>query len=200
MIVTDRDRSIINYIETVKFATTKNLAELFFNNGSKNYYIVALKRLKKLVSYGKIHCISANTSSIGRPMTLYYIDSKIHKKNYNHALALANFSAELKKNEVDIISVEPEVYFSKKIRVDAVYKVVYNGKKRLFLAEFDITKKFNTTKYEYFNKTGEWKDYFKKFPRIVSISEKEPSKSRDVNILHVLPDYSNINILLENIK
>lgn len=200
MIITERDRLVINYIDKVKYATTKNIAELFFDNGSKNYYIVALKRLKKLVSYGKICCTSANVNSIGRPMTIYFIEGDIHKSNYKHALALADFSAMLEKNGVDIVSVENEVYFSKKIRVDAVYKVIYNNKKRLFLAEFDITKKFNTTKYEYFNKSGEWKEYFKKFPRIVSVSEKEPSKSRDIKILHVLPDYSNINILLENMK
>lgn len=199
MIITERDRNIINYIERVEYATTKNIAEIFFNNGSKNYYIVALRRLNKLVEYGKINSMSANIRKNGRPMTLYFIYKKPKNNNLKHALALADLSAELSKNEVDIISIEREVYITEKIRCDAIYKVNYNDKKRLFVVEFDITKKFNTTKYEYLKKSNEWKDYFKKFPRIVSVSDDKPYDSREVKIIHLNSSLDNINILLKDI-
>ena len=200
MIITDRDRLVINYIEKVKYATTKNMAELFFNNGSKNYHIVALKRLGQLVSYGKIKSVSANIGKHGRPMTLYFIDGKLDKSNYKHALALADLSANLVMNDIDILSIEHEVYLNKKIRVDAIYKVISNGKKRLFLVEFDITKKFNVTKYEYYNKSGEWKDSFKTFPRIVSISDNKFEGSKIINIIKINSNLDNINLLLNDIR
>lgn len=200
MIITDRDRKIINYIEKVRYATTKNIAELFFNNGSKNYYILAINRLKKLVSYGKIKSKPASINKHGRPMTIYFIDGYIDKSNLKHALALANLSAELEKNDVNILSVEPEKYLSKKVRADAIYKVNYNGKNRLFVVEFDITKKFTITKYEYLYKSGEWKDCFKKFPRIVSISNEKPKKSDIVNVIYVKSNLEDIKNLLKGIK
>lgn len=200
MIITDRDRRIINYIEKVKYATTKNIAELFFNNGSKNYYILAINRLKKLVSYGKIKSKPASINKHGRPMTIYFLDGDISKNNFKHALALANLSAELEKNDVNILSIEVEKYLGKKVRTDAVYKVRYNGKNRLFIVEFDITKAFTITKYEYLYKSEEWKDYFKKFPRIVSISDSKPKKSSMINVIYVKSNFEDFNNLLNGIK
>ena len=200
MIITDRDRNIINYIDKVSYATTKNIAELFFNNGSKNYYIVALRRLNQLVSYGKLFSTSAYIGKSGRPITMFYIKNKPDKKNMKHALSLANFSAELIKNDVDIISMEKEYYASKSVRADALYKVIYNNKKRLFLVEFDITKKFTITKYEYFYSSGEWKDNFKKFPRIVSISDEKSPEGSSLNIIRLNSNLNNINKLLQNLK
>lgn len=200
MIITDRDRKIINYIDKVGFATSKNLAELFFKNGSKNYYIVALNRLNQLMNEGRINMTPARISNNGRPMNLYYAGNKPSNKSLKHALALADFSAELTKNDVDILSLEREYYASKSVRADGLYKVIYNNKKRLFLVEFDITKKFTITKYEYLYSSGEWKDNFKKFPRIVSISdEKSPEGSR-LNIIRLNSNLDNINKLLENLK
>lgn len=199
MIITDRDRKIIHYLDRFKYATTKNLADLFFIESGKNYYIIALKRLKKLVANNKIKCITVNNNKIGRPMTVYYLES-INKSNARHALAIAEFTAALIKNNVDIVELSVEQYFTKKIRVDAVYKVIYNNKKRLFIVEFDITKKFNVTKYEYFKKSGEWKDYFKVFPRIVSVTNNKISKSDIVNIININENLDNINILLELIR
>ena len=200
MIITDRDRLIINYIDKVKYATTKNIAELFFNTGSKNYYINAINRLKKLVSYGKIKSKAITTNKHGRPMTIYFIEGDIDKSNIKHALALANLSAALVVNNVDILSLQSEVYIGKKIRADAIYKVNYNGKNRLFVVEFDITKKFTITKYEYLYKTEEWREYFKKFPRIVSISDNKPKKSNIINVIYVDSNLNNIENLLNGIK
>lgn len=200
MIITDRDRNIINYIDKISYATTKNIAELFFNNGSKNYYIVALRRLNQLVSYGKLFSTSAYIGKSGRPITMFYTKNKPNKKNMKHALSLANFSAELIKNDVDIISMEKEYYASKSVRADALYKVIYNNKKRLFLVEFDITKKFTITKYEYFYSSGEWKDNFKKFPRIVSISDEKSPEGSSLNIIRLNSNLNNINKLLQNLK
>lgn len=201
MIITERDKQIIRYMKIVKYATTRNIAELFFNNGSKNYHIVTLKRMNKLVNNGYLESVPANVNEIGRPITLYYIDdNKVNKRNYRHALAVSNFSAKLKLNGVEIIELQTEIYLSNKIRVDAIYKVIYNGKKRLFLVEFDITKKFNVTKYEYFKKSGEWKDYFKVFPRIVSVTDNKVSYSDTVNIIHLDKNLDNFNTLLELIK
>lgn len=191
---------IINYIDKVHYATTKNIAELFFKGDSKNYYILAINRLKKLVQYGKINCMSANINNIGRPMTIYFMGKPISKTKLKHALALADFSAELKKCGADIVSVEKEICYGEKIRADGLYKVIYNGNKRLFIVEFDITKKFNMTKYEYFYRTEEWKQYFKKFPRIVSVSDSGVPYSRDIKVLSLNSKLTNIEILLNALE
>lgn len=200
MIITDRDRRMINYVDKVGYATSKNLAELFFKNGSKNYYIVALNRLAQLVGEGRLNMIPARISNNGRPMNLYYLGKQPSNKSLKHALALADFSAELTKNNVDILSLEREYYASKTVRADGLYKVIYNNKKRLFLVEFDITKKFTITKYEYLYSSGEWKDNFKKFPRIVSISDEKPPEGSRLNIIRLNSKLDNINKLLENLK
>ena len=200
MIITERDLQIVNYMKRVKYSTTKILADMFFNNGGKNYYIIAIKRLKKLVDNGYFNSIPANNKKVGRPMTLYYVDDvTLDKTNLNHALSIANLSYELTKNNAYIVDVEVEKYYSEKIRIDALYKVVYNKKKRLFIVEFDITKKFNVTKYEYFKKSGEWKNYFKVFPRIVSVSNKK-SISNLINIININENLDNLELLLELIK
>lgn len=200
MIIKDRDRKIINFIEANKVATSKNIAELFFNNGSKNYHIVALRRLGQLVSYGKIKSKPAHLNKHGRPMTIYFIDKPPKNKNLKHAIAISNFTTELIKNGVEIVDVDTETYITESIRPDGIYKVIYNNKKRLFLVEFEITKEFNTFKYEYMLKKELWKDSFKKVPRIVCVSKKPPKESIDLDIIHLDPDLNNINILLSKLK
>lgn len=120
--ITDRDRKIIDFIESIGFTSIKNIADMFFVD-CKYGYDLARKRLKKIYDCGR-YIKKFNNSETNE--TIYVpINSKL--KNVSlHSMRVLEYICKLKCLNCDILEVEIEPVFDS-IKPDAYICFKFNG-------------------------------------------------------------------------
>jgi len=182
MIVTDRDRKVIDFLNTFKVATTDTIQELFYPS-----LRVAQKRLKlmydnKLIKRERDHFTA---------QYIYYIRKP---KQLRHDLLLTNFYKEM--NQLVKIEVfEKEIPIGD-IRPDGL--IAYRHKKKGFIACIEVqiaNKPLDVEKYEKLYRSGRYKKYFPVFPLVYAITNKKIPDT-ELKIIRVNEDMSNLREIL----
>lgn len=120
--ITDRDRDIINFVNSIGFASIKNISDMFFTD-CRYGYDLARKRLKKIYDCGRYikKFINVETNEI----VYIPIDSKV--KNVSvHSMRVLEYVCKLKGLGCDITEVEFEPVFGG-IKPDAYISFKFNG-------------------------------------------------------------------------
>ena len=187
IILTDRDKQIIEFLNDFKCATTTAIANMFFNRSLRP----TQRRLKYLREHGYIKSYQANILS----ENIHYI--KKRPSQLQHSLILSSFISELKKSDIEILKYKVS-YKLENIIADCFLAVRYKDKNHIYFIECENTKSFNLSKYEelYFNR--KWKEVFPIFPGIIVISDRVVKKSNSFNVIDIKLDFRDIDNLLKS--
>lgn len=177
MIVTNRDKKVLAFLDEFRIATTDTIQELFYPS-----LRVAQTRLKllydnKLIKRDRDHFTS---------QYYYYIKKP---KQLRHDLLLTNFYREI--NKLADIELFKKEFTVDNIRADGL--IAYKRNKRyIAFAEVQIANTpLDILKYEKLYKSNQYKKYFPTFPFIYAITDKKiPSSS--LKIIQINEDMSNI--------
>lgn len=182
MIMTSRDKEVIEFITEFKVASTSTIAEVFFPSRISCY-----RRLQVLNEHNELKRIRNNINS-------EYVYYKKLPKQFKHSLLVTEFYRELHKKS-DIISFKIEPIMGN-IRPDAVFGYTYHKKTYVGLLEVEISNKgFNFGKYEKFYSSGEYKNYLPVMPTVFVVGDKVklPDKS-DINYVLVNTNFTNLKL------
>ena len=148
MRITSKDREIYKYIEKNKFATVKQIANVFFNDIIyKNE--LAKKRLSCLVEHGQIKYSKAENCN----QMVFYSEDKYKLQTYHNIVVMDLYTKFLEMRNLEVLNFEREkVWGSGKgaVRSDAFITVKYSGKIQNFLVEAQASKNLwinSITKY-----------------------------------------------------
>lgn len=183
IIITDRDKEIIQFLKDFKVASTNTISDLFFNSSLRP----CQRRLKYLCEHGYINSYQENVIT----EKIHYVKRK--PTNLQHALILSQFMAKLKINNIEIIKYKVPYKFEN-IIADAFIAVRADNKNLIYFVEVENTKQFDLEKYEKLYYSRNWKEVFPIFPSIIVISNRKVNKNNLFNIIDIKLDLSNLNI------
>ncbi|WP_270647487.1 hypothetical protein [Paeniclostridium hominis] len=185
IVLTDRDKEIIQFLKDFKCATTTTISELYFNSSIRP----CQRRLKNLSEHGHIKSHQENVIT----ERIHYVRKK--PTNLKHALILSDFIAKLKINNIDLLKYKVP-YKLDNVIADAFIAIRKDNVNYIYFVEVENTKQFNLEKYEklYYSRT--WKDTFPIFPDIIVISNRKIKKNKIFNIIDIKLDLSDLNIKL----
>lgn len=182
IVITNRDKEIIEFLKDFKVATTTTISNLFFNSSIRP----CQRRLKYLNEHGHIKSYQENVIT----EKIHYIKRK--PTNLQHALILSEFIAKLKLNNIELIKYKVP-YKLNNIIADAFIAVRVQNENRIYFVEVENTKKFNLDKYEKLYYSRSWKDIFPVFPGIIVITNLKVNKNNYMNITDIKLDLSNLS-------
>jgi hypothetical protein len=145
--LTERDRNIINFIDSTGYATIGNIASLFFSQ-NKFSYDLARKRLKKIKEMGQYIKSFQNSETTE---TIYVPYESIKKKVSIHDVMVLNYACKLKSLGCNIDNIELEPIFNN-VKPDALIQYTFNGYRFHQLVEMQI--RHNLIDLERYNKDG----------------------------------------------
>ena len=93
IVITERDKEIIQFLKDFKVATTTTIADIYFNSSIRP----CQRRLKHLSEHGYIKSYQENIIT----EEIHYVRKK--PVNLKHALILSEFIAKLKINNIEIL-------------------------------------------------------------------------------------------------
>lgn len=181
IILTDRDKEIIQFLKDFKVATTTTISQIYFNSSIRP----CQRRLKYLSEHGYIKSYQETV-----------ITEKIHYAkrkpiNLKHALVLSEFIAKLKIQNIEILKYKVPYQISN-IIADAFIAIRINNQNYIYFVEVENTKKFNLDKYEKLYYSRIWKETFPIFPNILVITDKKINRNEKLNIIDIKLDLSNL--------
>lgn len=187
MIITDRDKAVLDFLNKFKIATTSTIAELFYP--SLRY---AQDRLLKLY---KAKFIKRSRNNFTQEY-YYYIKQK--PKQLRHHLLLTDFYREMHKI-ADIEIFEKEVYMEG-VHPDGVIAYKYKNKGYIACIEIYISHNpLNLKKYEKFYYSNKYKKYFPVFPLIFVITDRKIPQTK-LKVIQINENMSNLKEVLIWIK
>lgn len=181
IILTDRDKEIIQFLKDFKVATTTTISEIYFNSSVRP----CQRRLKYLSEHGYIKSYQETVIT----EKIHYIRKK--PVNLKHALILSEFIAKLKLNNIEVIKYKVP-YKLDNVIADAFIAIRVNNKNNIYFVEVENTKKFDLDKYEKLYYSRMWKEIFPVFPNIIVITDKKVTINNKFNIIEIKLDLSNL--------
>lgn len=183
MIVTERDKKVLNFIEKFNVATTDTIQELFYPS-----IRVAQHRLKLMYDNKLLKRERDNFTS----QYIYYVRKP---KQLRHNLLLTDFYREMNRI-VDIELFEKE-FIIDNVRADGLIAYRYKNKGYIACIEVQIANEpLNVEKYEMLYFSGKYKKYFPVFPLIYAITNKKIPYT-ELKIIRVNEDMSNVKEVLK---
>ncbi len=182
--ITKRDKAVLDFIEKFRVASTSTLEVLFYPSPR-----VAQRRLSVLVDHGELNRDRDHFTY----EYLYYIKKP---RQLRHALLLTDLYREMVKVGIEIVNFDNEVTLED-IRADGLVAYRLNEKNFIAFAEIQISNTpLDIDKYLKFLRSDKYKNYFPVFPLIIAVTNKKVSQTRDIKIIVVKEDFSNISDLL----
>jgi hypothetical protein len=163
-ILTQRDRSILRFIENFGGITIYQCSKVFFTD-AKHGYELARKRLKKMYEMKLVKFYTNNLTN----ERVYCTDTKMTP----HNIYLVDLYAAFIQQGASILdyNFHQPTWLDGKYRSDGFLKVQYNGKKRIYCVEVDVTHSTNMQKYEEIYTSNEIQNRYGGFPMIIIIGE-----------------------------
>ena len=186
IVITERDKQIIDFLSEYKCATTSTLAIIFFN-GSKR---PTTRRLKLLREHGLIN----SAQEFVCLEQIHYINKK--PKQIKHTIIETNFISKLYENKIEILKLKKEFKIGN-VRCDLLLVTKINNNALIYFIEVCNTKPFDTNKYIRLKDSNYWKEYFPVFPSIIVISDKPVNNSKYLNIISLNLSLDNFNKIKE---
>lgn len=186
IVITDRDKQVLQFLEDFKIAYTSTISIMFFNNNLR----VTQRRLKFLREHGYI---KSQQQHMGEEY-IHYI--KRAPKQLKHSLILSKFMGELKGHGIEILKYKVS-YKLENVIADCFLAIRYIDKNYIYFIEVENCKSFNLDKYEelYYNRS--WREVFPVFPSIIVISNRAVKKSNSFNVIDTKLDFRDLNNLLK---
>lgn len=182
IVLTERDKNIIEFLQTYKCATTSTLANIFFN-GSKR---TTTRRLKLLREHGLIN----SAQEFVCLEQIHYINKK--PKQIKHTVIETNFISKLYENNIEILKLKKEFKIGN-VRSDLLLVCKIDKKALIYFIEVCNTKPFDINKYLKLKESRHWKEYFPVFPSIIVITDKQFKNNKSLDI-------HSFNLSLDNFK
>lgn len=178
MILTERDKNVLDFIGKFKIATTGTIQEIFYPS-----LFVAQRRLKKMYDHQLLNRDRSYVSS----QYMYYINKP---RQVRHSLILSNSYKELNKL-VDIKYFEREFTLNN-VRSDGFVAYRYNNKNYIACIEVQISNlPLDVKKYERLYYSNKYKELFPVFPLIIAITNKNIPETK-LEIIQIKEDLSNL--------
>lgn len=181
IILTGRDKEIIQFLKDFKVATTTTISDLYFNSSLRP----CQRRLKYLCEHGYIKSYQENVIS----EKIHYVKRK--PINIKHALILSQFIAQLKINNIEILKYKVP-YKLDNVIADAFIAMRINNKNNIYFVEVENTKKFDLDKYEKLYYSRSWKEIFPIFPSIIVITNKKVDINNKFDIIEIKLNLSDL--------
>lgn len=181
IILTDRDKEIIQFLKDFKVATTTTISDLYFNSSLRP----CQRRLKYLCEHGYIKSYQQNVIT----EKLHYVRKK--PVNLKHALILSEFISKLKLNNIEVLKYKVP-YKLDNVIADAFIAIRVNNNNLIYFVEVENTKQFNLEKYEKLYYSRNWKEVFPIFPGIIVISDKIIKVNNKFNIISIKLNLSDL--------
>lgn len=182
MIVTERDKKVIAFIEDFKIATTKTINELFYPSLRVAQHRLKLLSENKLLKRDKDHYTRQYYYYIRKPQQI------------RHSILLTNFYREVNKLAV-IKHFENEFTHFDGIRPDGFMALEFpDGRKEIYFVETEISNKPDVEKYEELFKSNKWKEVFPKFPKIIFVTDKKVKESELFSVIKISEDLKDIKM------
>ena len=184
MIVTERDRKVIDFINKFNTATTKTIQELFYPS-----LRVAQNRLKlmtdnKILKRDRDHFTS---------QFHYYTDTK--PRQVYHNLLLADFYKEL--NKVAGIKVFRKEFEIGNLRSDGLVGYRLNNTNYIAFVEVELSNKPDVKKYEDLYRSNIYKKHFGGvFPLIIYVTNKDIPDTK-LKVVQIKEDMKDLKFLLK---
>ncbi len=182
--ITSRDLTVIEAVEQYKIMRTSTIAKLFFPS-----LLTAQKRLKIMYDNKELK----RMRDLATKEYCYYIRKP---KQWKHSLLITDFYAAASEL-IDIVSFKNEVTIEH-LRADGLLAYKYNGKGYVAFVEVQISNTpLDVEKYKKLLYNGAYKQYFGGvFPRIIVATNRKVPTVKDLMIIRIKEDLSNIiNIL-----
>lgn len=184
MILTDRDKDILRFIEYYKSSTIDQIAKIFYTN-NKERYQMARKRLKLLYENKFIKRYRENN----RSNCIYYINKRLS----TDSLKLLDVYAELVNEGIEIKYFKREFIVSTRennYRIDALIECNYNNKFYPLFVEVDYYHCSGLKRFEAIFKTGFMQSKYKEygndiFPTVVIIRPTLPIKQVKSDLFNI---------------
>lgn len=186
IVLTERDKQIIDFLSEYKCATTTTISNIFFN-GSKR---PTTRRLKLLREHGLIN----SAQEFVCLEQIHYINKK--PKQIKHTIIETNFISKLYENNIEILKLKKEFKIGN-VRSDLLLVCKIDNKALIYFIEVCNTKPFDTNKYIRLKDSNYWKEYFPVFPSIIVISDKPITDSKYLNIISLNLSLNNFNKIKE---
>ena len=141
--MTDRDMRGLQFLTTIRYATTRQLREIIFPNLNPS---VCYRRLNYLIDnrllLRKYYNLGGNSNSY-----IYYLDRPPKKSNIKHELLVTEFIIQLVRLDIELLEVEKTPIY-RGIRPDLVVKMrTKAGNERMIFLEVQLSKHDTITKY-----------------------------------------------------
>lgn len=182
--ITDRDRRILKYMETYKYATLEQIRKVFFKE-QKNGYNIARRRMGEMrkANYLKVD------RNIENNKLVYMWNEKDIKMPSRHRLILLDVLANLHYLGFNVQLFEIEKYWHNgKIRSDGFTVFTLNNvnvknRYHYFIEIHTSNNNYNLQKYDLLYETGEVQRYLGRniFPRVMLVTDYIP---RDMQLQH----------------
>jgi hypothetical protein len=175
-ILTQRDKSILRFIENFGGITIYQCSKVFFTD-AKHGYELARKRLKKMyemkllkyhtniLTNERIYCTDVKMT----PHSVYLID--LYATFIQHGARILDFNFK-----------QPP-WMNNKYKSDGFLKIEYNNLVRIFCVEVDVTHSTKLEKYEDIYNSNEIQNKYGTFPMVIIIGDtinQEKSENFDV--------------------
>ena len=141
--MTDRDMMVLQFLTTIRYATTRQLREMIFPNLNPS---VCYRRLNYLIDnkllLRKYYNLGGNSNS-----HVYYLDKAPKKSIIKHELLVTEFIIQLTKLDIELLEVEKTPIY-RGIKPDLVVKMrTKAGNERMIFLEVQLSKHDTITKY-----------------------------------------------------
>lgn len=178
MIVTDRDKKVLDFLDKFKVATTDTIHEFFYPS-----LRVAQNRLK-LLTDNKL--LKRERDHFTRQY-IYYVRKP---KQLRHSLLLTDFYREMHKlAKIELFEKEFEIG---NIRADGLIAYKYKNKGYIAFVEVQIANtSLDVEKYEKLYRNKKYKKYFPVFPLVYAITDRKIPDT-EIEIIRVNEDMSNL--------
>lgn len=144
MLITDRDKEIIDFIYDIGFSSIKTISDMFFND-CRYGYDLARKRLKKIYDVGG-YIKKFNNSETCE--IIYVPENSKLKKVSMHNMKILDYICKIRCLGCNIKEVEFEPVFDN-IKPDAILKFEFNGYEYFQILEVQLRHDFvNLKRYE----------------------------------------------------
>lgn len=183
MIVTERDKKVLNFIEKFNVATTDTIQELFYPSIRVAQHRLKLMYDNKLLKRERDHFTSQYYYYLRKPRQL------------RHSLLLTDFYREI--NRLTQIELFEKEFTIDNVRPDGLIAYRYKGKSYIACIEVQIANiALDVEKYEKLFKSGKYKKYFPVFPLVYAITNKKIPYT-ELKIIRVNEDMSNLKEVLK---
>lgn len=194
MILTERDKNILRWVEEHKSITINQTSKIFFKHCKESYY-QARKRLRLLSNNGYLKRYRADMKS----ECIYYLDKKLSI----HDLKVLDVYAEFISYGAEIRYFKKEYIIdsgSKNYRLDALIEVLYNDYFYPIIIEVDYTHLTGSKKLQDIYNSNHFQVKYKNlddniFPYVVIIRPVVTADHEQVNNIDILhTDFSLKNL------